>query len=315
MNTKMKLHLLVNEIAGNGQGKKSFSKLVQLLIDANINFNFQKSTYAGELIKLAQDYSDKKHSSSDVLLIIGGDGSLNEVLNGIKRSANPETPFAYLPAGTGNDFARAAKLTTNPEKLLASLQKNLTPKQIDCGQFQLAGYKDQTSYFANSFGIGFDAYVNHFSNHSKLKEMLNKINKGKLIYGANILRALRRQNIFSVEVRSATNKMQFDDAFLVTTTNHPYFGGGFPLLPSAKITSHQIDTIVIEKFSIPKLINLLYHLLKDGSHVTDPQFHYIEAKEIIVKTEQKEFAQVDGEEIYQRPFNLKLKVSHFNLLK
>ncbi|MDF7668417.1 MULTISPECIES: YegS/Rv2252/BmrU family lipid kinase [unclassified Lactobacillus] len=311
----MKLHLLVNETAGNGQGKKSFTSLVQLLVDANINFSFQKSTYAGELIKLAQDYSNQKHEAEDVLLIIGGDGSLNEVLNGIKRSANPETPFAYLPAGTGNDFARAAELTTDPEKLLHSLQKSPVPLQIDCGKFQLAGYKDQPSYFANSFGIGFDASVNHFSNHSKLKEMLNKLHEGKLIYGANILRALRSQDTFSIEVRSANQKMQFDDAFLVTTTNQPYFGGGFPLLPSASLTSHRIDTIVVEKFSIPKLLKLLYHLLKDGSHINDPQFHYIEAKEIIVKTKQKEFAQVDGEEINQRTFNLKLKVSHFNLLK
>ncbi|WEV71540.1 YegS/Rv2252/BmrU family lipid kinase [Lactobacillus sp. ESL0785] len=311
----MKIHLLVNELAGNGNAKETFEKTVLLLITQQINFDFQKSNYAGELIELAQAYSNQPHTANEILLVIGGDGSLNEVLNGIKRSKRPATAFAYLPAGTGNDFARAANLSSNPEKLLARLKTNPAPTAIDCGYFELAGYQDQPGYFANSFGIGFDASVNHFSNNSKLKEILNKINQGKLIYAANILRALRNQTTFSVEIRTSTQKMHYDDAFLVTTTNHPYLGGGIPLLPSANITSHNLDAVVVEKFSIPKLVKLLFHLLKDGSHITDPQFHYLEAQEIIVKTKQKEFAQVDGEEIYQQTFNLKLKVSQFNLLK
>ncbi|UZX32255.1 diacylglycerol/lipid kinase family protein [Lactobacillus helsingborgensis] len=316
MNNKLKIHLLVNETAGNGHAKSVFEQTTALLINDNINFDTRKSDYAGEAIRIAQDYGNRPHSSNEILLVIGGDGSLNEVLNGIKRSSNPVTPIAYLPAGTGNDFGRAASLTADPKILLDRLKGGVKPDQIDCGSFVFPDInEDKKYYFANSFGVGFDAFVNHNSNISKLKKLLNRFNEGKLIYGYNVLASVTRQDTFSVDIETNKRKVHFDDAFLVTTTNHPYLGGGLPLLPSAKIDSHRIDTVVVEKFGLRKLVKLFINLLKDGSHVYDPQFHYFEAKKITVKTRQKEYAQVDGEEIKRNTFNVEFSVSSFNLLR
>lgn len=315
MNNKLKIHLLVNETAGNGHAKKIMDQIVLLLVNKNIQFDIKKSTYAGELIKLAQVYGDQKHQKNEVLLIIGGDGSLNEVLNGIKRSNYPKTPFAYLPAGTGNDFGRAANLTSDPKKLLKHLESNLSAERIDCGSFKISPASYRNYYFANSFGIGFDACVNHFSNHSEFKKILNRINKGKLIYSFNILSSLRKQDTFSVEIVGNGKRYYYNRAFLVTTTNHPYLGGGIALLPSARINSHKLDTVVVEKFTLRKLAKLFINLLKNGSHVYDPQFHCIEADKITVKTNKKEFAQLDGEEIQLSSFEIEFAVDHFNLLR
>lgn len=315
MNKKLRLHLLVNETAGNGRAKKILYQLVLLLINENIDFDIKKSTYAGQTIKLAQEYGSNIHNEGEVLIVIGGDGSLNEALNGIKRSSNPETPFAYLPAGTGNDFARAAKLSSDPKLLLLRLKKSLIPDKIDCGSFQIDGHLNQLYYFANSFGIGFDACVNHLSNISELKKILNKLDKGKLVYGLNILFGLRKQDTFNVEIKSGHQQWYYQKAFLVTTTNHPYLGGGIPLLPSARIDNHKIDTVVVEKFGLNKLVKLFINLLKDGSHIHDPQFHYIEAEEITVTVNKKEFAQVDGEEVKLNSFKLEFAVKQFNLFR
>lgn len=315
MNTKIKIHLLVNETAGNGHAKKILDQMVLILVNENIDFDIKKSTFAGEAITLAQKYADQEHQKEEILVVIGGDGSLNEVLNGIKRSVNPMTPFAYLPAGTGNDFGRAASLTSDPKELLNRLKKNPNPDLIDCGAFKLLEAKNKTYYFANSFGVGFDAYVNHLSNISELKKLLNKLNEGNLIYGLHILSALYKQDTFGVDVKADGQRLHFNDAFLVTLTNHPYLGGGIPLLPSAKIDSHKIDVVIVEKYSIMKLIKLLINLLKDGSHVSDPQFHYVEAEKIEVQTTKKEFAQVDGEEIKGNSFKLELAVDQFSLYR
>lgn len=315
MNNKLKIHLLVNEIAGNGNAKKIAFQTQQLLNSKNIVFDIQKSTYAGEAIYLAEEYGNENHEENEVLVVIGGDGSLNEVLNGIKRSKNPMTPFMYLPAGTGNDFGRAAHLTFNPEEMLDHLENNLKPDTIDCGAFKVPNLDSNNYYFANSFGIGFDAFVNHLSNISKLKNLLNKLNKGNLIYGLNILSALYKQDTFGVDIVSDGQVQHYDNAFLVTTTNHPYLGGGISLLPCASIQSHKIDTVVVEKYSINKLLKLLISLLKDGSHVEDPQFHYVEAEEIFIRTNKKEFIQVDGEEIKQDLFKFEFTVDQFNLFR
>lgn len=316
MKSNLKINLLVNETAGNGRAKKILERIVLLLVRESITFTIQKSAFAGEAIQLAQSYADQPHLKNEVLIVIGGDGSLNEVLNGIKRSQNPLTPFAYLPAGTGNDFGRAANLPSDPQILLHNIKQHaFNPTLTDCGSFKLSQFSEQTYYFANSFGIGFDAYVNHLSNISKLKKLLNKLNEGKLNYGLHILSALYKQDTFKVDLQANGQRWHYENAFLATTTNHPYLGGGIPLLPRARIDNHKIDTIIVEKDNIKKLIKLFLNLLKDGSHVNDPQFHYIEADKITVKTSHNEFAQVDGEELKRQSFKLKFAVDQFNLYR
>ena len=315
MTNKLKIHLLVNETAGNGHAKKILDQTTLLLVNENIAFDVYKSSFAGEAIKIAQGYGNRNHHSNEVLLVIGGDGSLNEVLNGIKRSSHPSTPLAYLPAGTGNDFGKAANLSGNPEELINHLKNGIEPERIDCGSFHFPHSSNDVYYFANSLGVGFDAYVNHLSNISELKKLLNKINEGKMIYGLHILSALRKQDTFTVDIKCDNKRYHYDDAFLITTTNHPYLGGGIPLLPSASIKSRVLDTVVVERFSLGKLIKLFVNLLKDGSHVHDPQFHYFEGKQISIQTTKKEFAQVDGEQIKPDSFKIDFKVSHFYLLR
>lgn len=314
MKTNTKIHLLVNETAGNGRAKKILDQTALLLINKDISFDILKSKYAGEAITLAQNYADQNHLKNELLIVIGGDGSLNEVLNGIKRSLHPLTPFAYLPAGTGNDFGRAAHLTSEPQILLDHLMTNgFKPSKIDCGSFKISESNRHTYYFANSLGIGFDAYVNHLSNVSRLKKLLNKLNKGNLIYGLHILSALRKQDTFTVDLEANGKRWHYSNTFLVIITNHPYLGGGIPLLPCAKINSQKIYAVIVEKYSLTKLVRLFINLLKNGSHINDPQFHYIEAKKIKFSTTNKEFAQVDGEELKPGSFKVEFAVDYFNL--
>ncbi|MBA1394256.1 diacylglycerol kinase family lipid kinase [Lactobacillus sp. XV13L] len=206
-------------------------------------------------------------------------------------------------------------MTTDPRVLLGHLKANLEPVEVDCGTFRLPGFSQNTFYFANSFGMGFDAYVNHLSNISQLKKVLNKINEGNFIYGLHILTCLRKQDTFKVEIESRGKTKIYQDAFLVTTTNHPYLGGGIPLLPVASINSHKLDTVIVEKFTLRGLIKLFVKLLRDGSHVGCPEFHYVEAEQIRVKTTKKEFAQVDGEEIKRSRFDVEVTVDQVNLLR
>lgn len=314
MQTK-KVHLLVNQVAGNGNAVKADHALQNVLRQLQLPFDRQKSHYPGELIKLAQNYANNHPTIHDVLIVVGGDGSFNEVLNGIKNSNYPETPIAYLPAGTGNDFARAAGLTAEPSQLIHNLLQDPEPQQVDCGYFTSNIKNMPSRYFVNNLGIGFDALVVHQSNHERLKRKLNQLNSGNLIYGLNIIKALVKQNTFTVTVKTKDKTVRYGDAYLITTTNHPYFGGGIAILPKANIYSHHLDAIIVEKPSWGKFIYLFSKLLKDGSHVNAPEFHDLEAKGISVETKKLEYAQVDGEDINAQSFKIHFKVDHFNLLK
>ncbi len=314
MEKQLKLELFLNPVAGNGQSLRSYHKLSSVLTQKQIKFHTTVSQKVNQITTLAYEYANKQHPLNEILIIIGGDGSLNEALNGIKKSAHPDLPLTYLPAGSGNDFARAAGLTNDPQRLVNKLLHDPQPEQIDCGSYQLKDSK-QKGYFVNNLGIGFDAYVVHRSNAELLKRRLNKINFGNLVYSINIINALLHQDTFAVTVKRKGKIVRYGDAYLVTTTNHPYFGGGIAILPKANIYSHKLDTVIVEKPSFLKFVTLFAKLLKDGSHVNDPHFHYVEAEEIYVKTHKPELAQLDGENLPRQGYQLKFKIDHFNLIK
>lgn len=231
----------------------------------------------------------------------------------LKTSNHPETPITYLPAGSGNDFARAAHLSKKPEELVNRLLQNLDYHPVGCGKFISSLKNNRPYYFVNNFGIGFDAFVVYSSNHQKMKEKLNKLHLGNLIYASNIINVLCRQDTFSVKVRKDNHILQYDDVYFVTTTNHPYFGGGFAILPSANIHSHHLDAVVVQKPSLHKFIRLFAKLLKDGSHVYDPHFHDIAGSKIEIVTSKPEYGQIDGQDQKKQKFKVAFQIDSFNL--
>ncbi|MCH3904203.1 MAG: diacylglycerol kinase family lipid kinase [Lactobacillus sp.] len=304
----MRVHLLVNLLAGSGRAKKAFEKTERLLAANKIPYSVKVSNYAGEMVSMAQITSDLLIGRPDEpLVVIGGDGSLNQALNGVKQSKNPDQPICYLPSGTGNDFARGAKLSTEPARIVAALQ---TPRiqPTDCIKYENLK-TGQTGYFVNNLGIGFDAYVVQKSNHSPLKKEL-----GHLIYGVNVISALKHQQTFPVKVVENGHTHEFKDAFLLTTTNHPFFGGGVKILPQTNPFNRKIAVIVIQKPGVNLFIRAASHLVTDGQHVKYPFFHYYFADEVQVANGDHEFGQLDGEELGEHAFSFKFTISKFNLL-
>lgn len=314
MNKKIKLQLFLNPVAGKGQAMKVYRKLIPLLKQKRIAFQTTVSRRPGELIELAHHYGDQEHSPNEFLIVIGGDGSLNQVLNGVKHSAHPDTPLTYLPAGSGNDFARAAGLTRNIDQLLKNLLHGPQIEKMDCGSYTEEG-KAETHYFVNNLGIGFDGNLVHRSNQEALKERLDRINLGHIIYVINGFIALLSQDTFVVTVKSKHRAVRYGDAYFVTTTNHPYFGGGIAIMPKANLHSHKLDTVIVEKRNVFSFLLLFAKVFTNGSHVKDPRFHYVEADEISVRTHKPELAQLDGEDLPRKSYHLKFKIDHFYLIR
>lgn len=309
-----KVHLLVNLKSGSDKGAKAHKEIEAVLKKEKLAYNIQISTYPGQLVPIATKTANEINNNHEYIVVVGGDGSLNQALNGIKNSLHPDTPLAYFPAGTGNDFARAAKLQNNPLKFIKKIKNHPTVTNVDCGRYQdlLTG---EEKYFVNNLGIGFDAFVVNKTNHSKLKTKFNKINIGNLTYGINIAQALKGQDNFKVKILTNEHTYSYDHAYLVTTTNHPYFGGGVPILPIANIYNHKLDIAIVEKPNLAKFLYLFSKLLLNGSHMQSKQFHYFEANKIEVETYQAEYGQLDGEELNRRKFHLKFEVDHFKFLK
>ncbi|QNQ80591.1 diacylglycerol/lipid kinase family protein [Lactobacillus sp. PV034] len=304
-----KFYLLVNLKSGADRGTFSYRKVTKILEQQNIEYETILSKYPRYLIKAARQLANElQNDPNTYLIVIGGDGTLNQVLNGIKQSDFPSTPLAYLPSGTGDDFARALNLQSSPEALINKLCTNPEVTEIDCGYYFNVNNQHE-GYFINNLGIGLDAYVVAETNNSNSKKRW-----GHFSYGLNVFKAVLNQPGFPVTIKVNDEVHSFNNAYLVTTTNHPFFGGGVPILPKASPTNHLLDVVIVEKPSLLKFIYLFSKMIITKKQIKDPNFHYYGAKELEVSTKDLEYGQLDGEELGSKNFDLLFHIDKFNLL-
>lgn len=166
----MHLIIIANPFSGGGNGKKQFDCLVNYCLKNNITFSTYLTQYAGEMIEMISCIIQNL-SAEQKIIIIGGDGTLNEAISALIQF-NQKIPVAYLPAGTGNDFAREMKLTHDIPTFIKHLQ-NETIKNLE-----IISYHEKLSHkkgiAINSLGFGIDAAIcqlNTFQAKSQKKDL------------------------------------------------------------------------------------------------------------------------------------------------
>ncbi|MGB3160895.1 MAG: diacylglycerol kinase family protein [Carnobacterium sp.] len=311
MKNPTKIHIIVNELSGSGNGKKVSIELIKLLNKKDILFSLNVSRYAGHTICLASTISKNKTvdliKKNHLLLIIGGDGTLHEALIGLGEEQK-HIPLAYIPAGSGNDFAKGLEISKNVTEVLAKILKSKEPKKIDILHFY-EHFSNETGYAVNNIGVGFDAATVKHANLSSIKKKLNKINMGSLTYLVSLIVVLTKQKGFPIEVKIDGVQFNFPSAFLVTVNNHPYFGGGIEISPKASPYDNYIDLIVLEKVSISKIIFLFILMLSNGRHLKHKDVHYFRGSHIHILSNQSEDVQADGEFSGNKSINLSIQPS------
>ncbi len=129
---------------------------------------------------------------------MGGDGTVNEVVNGLVKTVYTHITLGYIPTGSGNDFARGLGLTKDTEK---AVEQILAPADIEKMDIGMAQSNGEAVYSFISAGIGFDASICHEALNSGLKDFLNKYHLGKLTYAAIALKQLFLYRPCRVDIR------------------------------------------------------------------------------------------------------------------
>lgn len=309
-----KFYIIVNEAAGGGKVKHEWPKIKAELDSLSVHYQFQKTIYSGHATKLAEDLCASIRpaiNQNAVILAIGGDGTLHETLTGTKQyfTIHPDKeliPIAYLPIGSGNDFARAAGLSLNWKTSLQQILNCHQPKPISIATFN--NHEDnETGYFVNNFGIGFDATIVFKANHSKIKKHPFW---GRFSYLIALLGVLMSFKPFPLKLTTNNNTTNYKQAFLVTASNHPYFGGGVKILPKASILSPQLELIIVEKPSIIQLILFLI-MLPLGKHLNLKFVHHLVSDHFRLTTDVPRYGQIDGEETGDRLFDVSFGISSY----
>ncbi len=224
-----------------------------------------------------------KKDEYDYVVAVGGDGTVNEVINGL-MVGNNQIPLAILPAGTVNDFANYLEIPTDVRGFSNMLKEN-KKKKVDVGKIG-----DQ--YFINVLAGGILTDVG-YKVSSNVKTWL-----GKYAYYVEGMREIPKQMFKSIKLSMETEKwLKEEDTFMFIISNTPMVGGFKRLAPKAKIDDGMLDICIIKKSDIPEFIGLFFQAMK-GEHIYHPKVVYLQSPKI--KLECKDYTKVnldiDGEE-------------------
>lgn len=251
---------IVNPNARTGLGLKVWKQLEAVLKARNIPFQAFLTRYPGHASEFACELT--KDSDEKTLIILGGDGTINEVINGIQDFS--KVTVGYIPIGSSNDFARSMGLTKNPFIMLDQI---LSPKSFAYINIGRCVHGDVIRKFAVSSGIGFDAEVCFHNTSSKIKRLLNKLKLGKLSYTGVALYLMLKLNPLPMTLTlDGDRKITFRRVFFATAMNQRYEGGGFKFCPKADPQDDLLDIILISDMPKMKALTLLPTAFK-GWHI------------------------------------------------
>ena len=284
---------IINPNARSGLGILLWKELEVLLQDKNVEYEVFFTKYQ----KHATDITRMITSDGEehTLIALGGDGTINEVVNGIADLS--KVSLGYIPTGSSNDFSRGMKLPTEPAKALENI---LNPSGYTPVNIGLLSYEDKKQRFIVSTGIGFDAGVCHQIVISPIKKFLNKLKLGKLSYVAVALQMILSMRLSRMTITMDDGQpLTFDKTYFVTAMNLPYEGGGFKFCPNADCKDDRLDIIVVAGLSRLKILTLLPTAYK-GWHVRFKGIHIYSCKKIDILSEHPHPVHTDGEPVLRQ---------------
>ncbi|GEB34274.1 MULTISPECIES: diacylglycerol/lipid kinase family protein [Brevibacillus] len=286
---------IVNPVAGNGKGKRIWERIEPAVSGLGAVFVVRETSGDGSAEKLAKEMIEKEGVNK--IIAVGGDGTVHGVLNGIYQSGQ-SCKFGLVPAGSGNDFARAHGIATNPVVAVERVLSETAEKRID-----LMWMNGRVA--ANSIGAGFDAQVARATDQAKYKAWLNRWRLGGLAYVISVLRELRKFQRSNLVMQVDGQVIKMEAAWLVTAANIPNYGGGMKICPMAVANDGWADICVVSNASCGELLRA-FAKIYFGSHIHHPKVSFYRGRQITIETVRPYLVHADGELVGETPIEMKM---------
>lgn len=285
--------IIVNKKAGSGKGLKLLHSIENLPLYKEYNCRSFITDYPGHAEKIAEQIARVHDRNLQAVIVIGGDGTFHEVINGLKLY--PNVPVGFLPTGAGNDFARGINQKEKNEKTFQMMLNNMHPASYWTGLYLIGKRREKYKRnFVNSVGFGFDAEVTNHANFGNKKEKLVKYKLGFLVYVIGLFKALQTFTPYSIKLVLDGHPIKIDKAWMVVISNHPYFGGGMKINPLAEKNPNTFAVLVLKDLPKWKIITL-FGLVFIGKHTFLKEVETYEAQEIELYGKTAIPFQVDGQ--------------------
>jgi diacylglycerol kinase (ATP) len=277
----LKVKLIFNPIANLGQAWSVASRLRPIANELGGAewTGTEYHTHATELSRKAAE------DGYDLVVAMGGDGTMHEVLNGLMQVPAERRPkMGVVPLGSGNDFAFACGVSPNPEE---ALQRALTGTSIPIDIGSVTDNHGHQEYWANAIGIGFDTIVT-------LNSRKIRLIKGFGAYFISVVQAILFQyEPFKLDMK--LDGQEWSRSFvLLVLMNGKREGGGFHVTPDAKPDDGVLDLLGVDRVSRLRMLRILPEIMK-GTQSSLPDCSLRQFKNIEIESDRPLYIHADGE--------------------
>jgi len=243
------------------------------------------------------------------LIVVGGDGTMNEAINGIADFQNCQ--LGFLPFGSANDLARHLCPGVSAEELARRILEGKTRREIDVGEVIFHTEvniidpltlrtdpsivkRERHVRFNVSAGMGWDAEICRGVQISNLKKLLNAVHLGKLVYLGVAAETIRAMKKFHCTVFSEERRLDFPSCMFTAVMNHRYEGGGFMFAPEADDQDGLLDVCTAGNLGTLDFFRL-FPLAYSGRHAGKNEVYLYRAEEVRMKSDIPVWVHTDGE--------------------
>ena len=235
-------HIIVNPASRSGKGLKIWQEKIEpTLKEENVPYTVHFSKEKGGVTGIVSELCSG-HSAPLTLIILGGDGTMNEAVQAVPADAS--VTIGYIPTGSSNDLARDLGIPKKPAAALELILHTGRPRPMDLG---VLTYSDgESRRFCVSCGMGYDAAVCEETQRSRIKTVLNRLGLGKLTYLGIALKQLFATKAISGRLTlNDGESIDIGAMLFVTGMIHRFEGGGFMFCPKADDSDGFLDLCAV----------------------------------------------------------------------
>ena len=270
----MRAVLIVNPIAGRGRGIRAAADATRVLREHGWSVEVTQTSAPGHATELGSAAA----AEADVVVSVGGDGTLSETLSGLLTS---KTPCGLIPCGTGNDFARFVGINPSARRAAEQIARGAA-RPID-----IARVNGGQRHFVNVLGIGFDAAVAARINRRR------RVSAGLWAYMPAILSEVACRSHLQATVEVDGERFE-DEWLLVAVANGSAYGSGFRIAPEACCDDGLLDVILVRGSGRIEILHNLW-LARQGKHLAHPKVTMARGRSIRIHTQRQAPVMVDGD--------------------
>jgi diacylglycerol kinase (ATP) len=284
--------IVVNPVSGGGRARRFQPRLTAALERAGMPYNCVVSRAPGDA---ARHFACAAAAGCRRLLAVGGDGTFNELVNGLQASGVPpqECLVAAAAGGTGNDWSRAMQIPDDPEPLVACMARGRA-RPADIGVAE--GTDGKQVAFHNVAGAGFDAEVLRRTPRSGPRA---------LAYLFGLARTLADYRAPQFEI-TADGRITRGRFLLVLASIGPRCGGGMRLTPGAIVDDGWLDLLTVDPLPIAGALARLPKLF-DGRLAGDPAFRVVRCRSATIRSKSPCGVELDGQAFGATPVTVTVK--------